>query len=871
MKSRNLIILALAAIAVLCLPERASGSEVSIDHLVYSYTYGSTDATIVGIDGQLPSHLVISGSITIGSKTYSVRNIASNVFYGNKDIESLEIRSVKLGNSYEFRNCKNLKSVVLDQCSFALLSGYYDPETYNPFLGCDSLEKIESVGNSNVWVEDNVLYARASDYHNTYTFLVTYPAKRSESKLVIPATVTKIAEGAFGDKQDLTKISVAEGNTGLKVENDVLYSFNGQTMYCCPTNTGPVFTVGSSVQEIALYCFSHCPIQTFQGGNWNYIQVENGLLYIQWRPLEPSGYIYPIGRTDKSVTIRSPREDAFAGDKNLECIFTKNLSSWTACLREDVKVYACMGNPDQSEDFDQYQKYHDNTFNIFNRSRYDASYTTLSASMEFLPSLTLTDVNIGYYSGTKPANVKMENGKLTLTDLIPGQSFSIYYTVQTNEGYEATLQDSYGTETKSLPVSYTDEPTQSKVHLQLRSMDFDIHGTTAKVVSSFENTQLEKEFALDNEGRVTVECVPGYTNTVYFNKVIDDATYSIARTEVGLRPINPNLVYTQAGPTDIRFSGTWDEGDAKIVDYYFELDGVRFGKELIKSGRIEGLDPETEHTINFTVKTEQSSFTSETKTIVTPPLELKTEAADAASNNCAIIKASTNISEGSEGTGFEWRRYDAPQTMPSTVVMCPAYNGYLAGKLNGLSSNTYYNYRPFYKSASDKVYYGDWITFITADAYVYFDPIVYTYAPHVADDHIELSGYVMAGSDRIVEQGFEYWPVSTPSSVSIRKAPAQPEKVFGTGEKMSVRIDDFESGTVYRARTFVTTENATTYGAEVEFTAPVISGADSVVIGDSERVPVAYYDLYGRRSENPRKGLNIILYNDGSVEKRVIK
>lgn len=866
MKSRNLIILALAAIAVLCLPERASGSEVTIDHLVYSYTYGSRDAKIVGIDGQLPSHLVIPRSITVESKTYSVRNIASNLFYGNKDIESLEISGIELGKSYEFRNCKNLRSVVLDGCSFALVDEYSaDPKTYNPFLGCDNLEKIEGDGRS-IWVEDNVLYAYASDLLK-YPFLVTYPGKRSESKLVIPANVTKIAQGAFGDKQDLTEISVAEGNTGLKAENNVLYSSGGQTMYCCPTNTGPEFTVGPDVQYIALYCFSHCPIQTFHVENWVYMGVKNGLLHCH-TPQGDSGYIYPIGRTDKSVTIDSSwRADAFAGDKNLECIFTDDLTSWTACLREDVKIYTCMGNPYQSEDFNLWQKYHDNTYNIFNRSHYDASYTTLSASMEFLPSMTLTDV----YSGTKPANVKMENGKLTLTDLIPGQSFSIYYTVHTNEGYEGTLRDSYGTETKSLPVSYTEEPTQSKVHLQLRSMDFDIRGTTAKVVSSFENTQLEKEFALDSEGRVTVECVPGYTNTVYFNKVIDDATYSIARMEVFLRPINPNLVYTQAGPTDIRFSGTWDEGDAKIVDYYFELDGVRFGKELIKSGRIEGLDPETEHTINFTVKTEQSSFTSETKTIVTAPLELKTEAADAASNNCAIIKASTNISEGSEGTGFEWRRYDAPQTMPSTVVMCPAYNGYLAGKLNGLSSNTYYNYRPFYKSASGKVYYGDWITFITADAYVYFDPIVYTYAPHVADDHIELLGYVMAGSDRIVEQGFEYWPVSTPSSVSIRKAPAQPEKVFGTGGKMSVRIDNFESGTVYRARTFVTTENATTYGAEVEFTAPVISGVDTVVIGDSERVPVAYYDLCGRRSENPRKGLNFILYNDGSVEKRVIK
>ncbi len=61
-------------------------------------------------------------------------------------------------------------------------------------------------------------------------------------------------------------------------------------------------------------------------------------------------------------------------------------------------------------------------------------------------------------------------------------------------------------------------------------------------------------------------------------------------------------------------------------------------------------------------------------------------------------------------------------------------------------------------------------------------------------------------------------------------------------------------------------------GDERTFTIPGSYGDIEVVDVDSDVPEVAgYYNLRGVRSENPWKGLNVILYSDGTTEKRVMK
>ena len=177
--------------------------------------------------------------------------------------------------------------------------------------------------------------------------------------------------------------------------------------------------------------------------------------------------------------------------------------------------------------------------------------------------------------------------------------------------------------------------------------------------------------------------------------------------------------------------------------------------------------------------------------------------------------AETNMADVETSCGFEWRRYDAPEEMPSAKVYCPVYGGVMAGTLKNLSENVYYKYRPFYKSSVGNEYYGDWIAFITADAGVEFEPVVYTYnSPAVTQTDATLQGVALRGSEEITEQGFEYWKAGRTTTLS---ASNNVTRVTARGERMTKTVTGLQAGTRYKFRAYVTAGGETTYGAEVEF------------------------------------------------------
>lgn len=239
-----------------------------------------------------------------------------------------------------------------------------------------------------------------------------------------------------------------------------------------------------------------------------------------------------------------------------------------------------------------------------------------------------------------------------------------------------------------------------------------------------------------------------------------------------------------------------------------------------------GLNPGEKYNITGYLIVEEGNYKATlSRSVTTPALILTTLPAKATSNSKAVICAETNIINEETGTGFEFRRIDAPDLVPSTVVYCAVHDGVMEGILNNLSANTYYKYRPFYKSASGKMYYGEWIGFGTADAYVYFTPTVHTYATAgIANNSVTLNGYALAGSDDILEQGFEYW---TDGFVGTRAA-GEVMTVAATGQRMSITLNDLQYNTTYRYRAYVKTAKETTYGEEMSFT----TGADPTGIGE---------------------------------------
>ena len=297
-------------------------------------------------------------------------------------------------------------------------------------------------------------------------------------------------------------------------------------------------------------------------------------------------------------------------------------------------------------------------------------------------------------------------------------------------------------------------------------------------------------------------------------------------------------------PTSVRIEGASQTGTS-----YFTFNGKKYNTTLM----VTGLEPNHIYSATYTkggVETPLKFYTSS--------LMMVPEGATMLNETTALLKAETNMADEETICGFDWRRYEGPDDYLGTRVYCPVYDGTMAGTLKNLSRDTFYKFRPFYKSSDGNVYYGDWVTFYTADAGVEFDPVVYTYnSPAVTQNGATLEGVALRGSDAITQQGFEYWKANTSSKT----------KVTASGERMSKTVSGLQSGTKYKFRAYVTAGGKTTYGSEVEFTtlSNVVSGdvnSDGVV-NISDVTAVISYVLTGSSS-----GINLSnadVNGDGSV------
>ncbi|MCM1517690.1 MAG: T9SS type A sorting domain-containing protein [Pseudoflavonifractor sp.] len=214
-------------------------------------------------------------------------------------------------------------------------------------------------------------------------------------------------------------------------------------------------------------------------------------------------------------------------------------------------------------------------------------------------------------------------------------------------------------------------------------------------------------------------------------------------------------------------------------------------------------------------------------TVTTTALTWKTPESTATSTTSARMSVETNC-DAESGAGFEWRRIDAPDLVPSSKAPCAIIDGKLMGSLRNLNPEVYYKFRPYYTSASGKSYYGEWTGLFTGDANVYFEPEVRTVAGAIASERsIKLAGYALAGSDDITEQGFEYRAVGKTDPRS--RAAATWIRIPATGIKMETVIDDLDYATTYRYRAYAVTTKGTFYGDEQEFATEGESAIDDII------------------------------------------
>ena len=441
----------------------------------------------------------------------------------------------------------------------------------------------------------------------------------------------------------------------------------------------------------------------------------------------------------------------------------------------------------------------------------------------------------------------------------------------------------------NMPASLTVMPIGEFSNTGLYKFELlEVEGTTAEFKFTTSITGVEKfvgmyngtHFDIAPDGLVTFTGLAPDGCTVYLGCFTSKGKYlDLDYASVPTDGVSIDIDVEILSPMEVVAHGSFDAGDAEVGPMGFELSYSYNTSRIFRTETGEpvynftDLEPGNGYIAYFYIFANGKKFTAESESFYMPKVTLTTLPAEAISNTVARICADTNLPDGTEGTGFEWRRYDAPDEMPSSTAECPVIDGKLTGTLNNLSQSTYYKFRPYYTSENGKTQYGEWVAFITADAYVYFEPTVRTYeAADITETTAAVSAAAVQGSDAITEQGFEYWPTATRSAAMRMEAavPHSVQTVTALGQVMTATLEGLQPGTGYTFRAYAKTAKGTTYGNELTFTTQTSSGIQSVPITGGA-VETARYDAAGRKVSSPVRGLNIVVMSDGSVRKEIVR
>ena len=708
-----------------------------------------------------------------------------NLFNGCEQLSDIQIPSnVTTIKNNAFNDCKALKTITLPAslCTFENTSWSGN----SIFSGCSALKSIlVEAGNKYFESDGTALYNKAKDT------LICFPA--GITGVVVPQSVKTIGEKAFCGCDSLQNIMFEDGVSDLVIEE---YAFEN-----CKNINRLVITSG--IKETKYGAFNDAHI--------------NKLVITTTHPR--SFYEYYLLRDNTIETIYAPASDIS---------IIKSLKSSTLIPLDAIYVASDITIGSRSI-----------VFKLVKNEEL--------SGLDELPVNTYPCVKIG----NKEIEAD-ENGRYVHAGLAPDREFTYTISAKDSQGENVGSAYSFTKETASLFKSFTLNSGQTYVASSNIRLNVDPEMEQPDECRFVYGYSYTKSCDLKYSDEVQSIKFTGFwpSTTVTLNyqelkdgKVTYSKEYNIMTKDMGLSAefgkITPTS-YTMTGSRNMTYH------DAEVVDEGWTLDLetiTQHGSTL----HVTGCEPESYVNAGYAVMVKNGSETklyyySPSKSMQLPALTLETVAeAKATSNTVALICATTNIDDEEANTGFEWRRYDAPDLVPSSKANSPVVDGVMTGALRNLSASTYYKFRPFYKAESGKTWYGEWSAFGTADAYVYFDPTVRTYAAVCHDENsATVSGFIIAGSDDIKEQGFEYWKrddaYATTKHATATTDDNTHQTVVATGQRMSAVLQNLEPNTTYIVRAYVTTEHGTTYGEEQIFSTPY-----STAIGEVE-LDEAYSD-----------------------------
>lgn len=881
-------------------------------------------------EGSYSGNLVIPETVRNDGKTYIVRYINPSSFMYCNELKSLFIPKTADGQ-FIFKGCNKLTMVeiapdnpylkaednliynadktIIRAALPALTKGHFCiPEGVTEissagFSSCEGLtsvnfpKSLSSFGSYNFQGCDNLTTVTVDADNERFESIDGCIGLKGQKKLyfvpqglsgdfVIPKGFTQISERAIYNCNKLKSISIPEIIT--KIDDGAIY-------YCTDLES---LNFGNSEMQISprmVYGCSRLTNISFSKDNSLYTTI-NGIVYdrnlidnlltIRW---VPNGI---TGKLKITESVGYVYYDAFYDCSKLtEIDFPESLRELSYKYVSGSTKYAFGTMSSLEKVIFRSRLYNSSYYNLDRLSSEKVTiYTPYRTINEIQPShfkgvvlpidmpYTITDFKT-YIKGvefkvqkTEGVEIPAEPLKVVIDsrEIIPDAN-GIYSCTNLKENSQYTIEitgcESYKFTT--LPIKVVFRTTQTKKTITVTALEISTDKTFKFDKYGFSINGKDYNIS-DKEVKISgLKTGSTYSVTPYVYQNGTKITFE--PQELRTYGIGSSIKTSNIGPTTVVLKATYNPGDSKISKRYF-YDGTTQIED--ESVTYTGLNPDTKYTFRFIIECEDGYTSSQSVNITTKSLELTTLQPKGVSSTCSIVAASTNISSEETSAGFQWRKYDAPSSLKSSEGFAAIYDGQLEGYLKNLQSTSYYNVRAFYKSATGKYYFGDWVTFDPSD-FSFFEPTVHTYATtDFAHNMATVRGYVLAGTDNIISQGFEYWSASNQKHIKAF-APVNNnniQTILSNGQVMIATINDLEPETEYFYRAFVTTSAGIKYGEEQSFTTTEdpLSGVETVIVDEPHSI-VAYYDINGCRHNKAQRGFNIVLYSDGTIEKIVVK
>lgn len=850
----------------------------AVNGIFYVVIDGGVAATALTDDNNLNGIVIIPEEVVYEKTKYKVIKIgisSNSPEFGNaSDIAFLSLPgSIKEITSYAFSDCSKLREVKINEgitrlskdmfsgCtaldSVSLPSGLETLGAY-AFSGCTSLRHIKLPSGLETLGTEVFSGCTSLRHIKLPKGLCTINAGAfwccsSLKAITLPASLRTVESNVFSGCNSLESISVEEGNENFSSDGTALYNASKTELISFPCGIKE-YRIPRTTTSIKSWAFSCCD-------SLRNIQFDDSTKLL----LNKNAFNSCPNLNKVVIGPNVDIEDSPFKNSHIKKLIVTRQKALFYYYEAYMRALICNENTIDTISAPPIYEY-ESTIKEYQDSATFIPYTPFFASNTVGNSRSISLNLVTNKSWSKVSDipidslhpiVKIKGGNVRIDDIIKANKDGhyIYRYLDPIQKYDITIITNNQAE-QIVSTYKTSIRTSYYASLKIKNV-YSTRTTLSLQLNIDPNIEVPEKCGIECNGKfyeteyndkvqsVTIKDLwPDQMYEIYYREPSYKETFSVHTTYPTI-----NTYIEDITPTTYTLRGSLQDKDEdlNVVEEGFTFDGSTIS-EHSNAILVTGCEPNStiKTTAQYAVAVKKGNETRlyaknfYTNQLKHPALTLKTVAkAKAISNTVALICAETNIDERETNVGFEWRRYDAPELVPSSEANCPIIDSTMTGALRNLSENTYYKFRPFYKSNSGKTWYGEWSAFGTADAYVYFDPTVRTFEVNCDNETTAtVRAFVIAGSDEIKEQGFEYWKHSSTESTSTRYVTATKEDnhqtIISTGQRMTATLENLEPNTTYSVRAYVTTEHGTTYGEEQIFSTPAPTAIGNVKLNNTQ-------------------------------------